>query len=257
MLSHILRFVLVFSGISPAISDGLTITQYPTGLVTRGSIQPLSWSVPANITLQMVKIDLFQGGILKSNLGNSQSDTRTFQWHVARVATYGNNYYLKVTGTSTQGKVAWANSPSFAIGTNTEFNTTDTIAVVISIIFIISLCLCCWKRQQQRSYLNSPYQENRYNSMPEALPTTYPSAPPAVQSYPVVINPAPSQRTGYSGTTVAGAVLAGAVGGAVLEDTFSHHNHGGGGGGWGGGSRNDFGGGSFGGDNAGDSGGGF
>ncbi len=93
--------------------------------------------------------------------------------------------------------------------------------------------------------------------MPEALPTTYPSAPPAVQSYPVVINPAPSQRTGYSGTTVAGAVLAGAVGGAVLEDTFSHHNHGGGGGGWGGGSRNDFGGGSFGGDNAGDSGGGF
>jgi hypothetical protein len=243
--------------------EGVVITQSPIGTVTRGSSQSISWSVPNNVTLQMAAVDLYRSGNLRSHLGMSVSNTRTFLWHVSNTAPYGDGYYIKVIATSNTGKVAWANSQSFSIGSSNNFSSGDVISTVIAVILVISLCWCCWKRQQNPNYFGSPHPSNRYNPMGDTLPTTYPSAPVAIptagtasQSYPVVVNPAVPPRSGYSGATVAGAAVAGAIGGALFEESMCHHSGWGGSSNFGGGGDN-FGGGSFGGDNAGDSGGAF
>ena len=64
---------------------------------------------------------------------------------------------------------------------------------------------------------------------PPALPIHCNPPPvmnPAYNPSATVVYPATSTRSGYSGGTVAGAALAGAVGGALFENAVSHHHSG-------------------------------
>ena len=241
--------------VSTGLSTGLTLTQAPSGTVSRGSSQLIAWSVPDNVTLQLVTVDLYQEGRLRGHLGQSTGKARSFLWKVSPTAPYGQHYYVKVTGTSDLGHVAWANSAEFSIRSSETWTVTDTILLTLGVLAFLVCCTNCFRRRQSGWSQNSPPLAERYNPMGEGLPTTYSTTTslprqPMAATYPpaVVVNPVTS-NTGYSGGTVAGAAIAGAVGGMALDEIFHHHSSGG--------DTSNFGGGIFGGDGPGDSGGGF
>lgn len=233
--------------IRTVVANGITITHSPDSLVTRGSAQSISWSVPENVTLQMVTLDLYRNGGSVANLGHSTSNTRSFLWKVSRTAPFGSDYYVKVVATSETGRVAWANTPGFRIGSTPLKTDPGEIIAIIVCILLVTCCAFGYHRRSNR-------KTDSYWQMGEALPVTNPTQPMA-GTVPVCYPPPPiytgGTRSGYSGSSMAAGVVAGAIGGAMLDNTLHHGN----GSSFGGGGS--FGGGIFGGDGAGDSGGGF
>lgn len=232
-----MRWILytLFFLIHSVWSAGIILTQYPAEEITRGSVQTIAWTVPENVTLQSVRVDLYQSNLLKKTLGSVNSDVRKFQWHVSQMAPFGTGYLLKIIGVSSQGKTAWANTPYFSI-VDSSIQTIDTagwVTVACVILVLLGCCMLCRSRQGTRYAQDHYYPSNA----PQALPVHYPPTvnPVSTVTYPPVVT---NCRSGYSGGTVAGAAVAGALGGALFENAMSHHHHHH--------SSNDFGGGSFG-----------
>ena len=112
-MKHTVFFIIYL--VQGILSAGITMTEYPSETVERGSVQPLAWKTPSNVTLQSVRVDLYQSNQLKKTLSTTNTDARTFHWQVSQNAKLGEGYLIRVTGVSVQGKTAWANTPYFSI----------------------------------------------------------------------------------------------------------------------------------------------
>lgn len=214
--------------------------------------------MPQNLTIQSTRIEIYQGGKACGNLGSAGYRVDTFNWHVSSDAPIGNGYYLKITILATDGRMAWASTPKFSIRIP---KSTEIIVVIIIVVVCVCACGAGCYRTRQRRY--RPPQGTLTSVLVEEPPVANPvvnqvgttSAVPVVYPAPrqAYYSASSPQRSGYSGGTVAGAAVAGAIGGAMLERAYEgghHHHHGGfGGGDFGGGNfgGGDFGGGDFGG----------
>ena len=239
----------------------ITITQFPSSQVLRGRSQTISWIVPDGVILQTSKVDIYQNSQFAQTLGLINNQAKSFIWSVSPSARTGRGYAIRVTGTSTAGKTAWATTPSFSIVSNmsTSSNGVGIGAIVgISLAVIVLLIMCGCKRRNYRNGHTGVYLEEgraNYHTMAQGIPVANPT---------IIRRP----TSGYSGSSMAGAALAGVAGGVVLDEVLSSRRHS-----WYGGNDyggndyggNDYGGGTFGdggdfgggGDNYADSGGGF
>lgn len=237
-------------------ADGITIIQSPPYHVLQGSTQPISWEVPSGVVLKSTKVDIYQNSQYRQTLGMINSAAKSFQWSVSYNAKTGNNYAIRVTATSTQGKTAWATSPTFSIVSNTNgvpgSPIVNIVVLIIATIVLVSLCGCFCKKRYVRisdRFAGNGVTSDYYTMNPPPVANAVYNTPGYNGVSAIPVNPT---RTGYSTGTVAGAALAGMVGGVVLDEALHHgdRHHGGNHQGF-----SDFGGGTF--DTGGDFGGDF
>jgi hypothetical protein len=202
------------------LGTGITLTNFPSNEVKRGSTQHITWSVPTNVTLQSVKVELFQNNQVRKGLGSSNQDVRNFDWQVSNTAPLGDSYLIRVTGVSTTGRSAWANTPYFNIVPQEhDIPPVYLWGLIAGIVLLTIGCIACNRNRSRQVYTHDP---------PNALPvyTSAPDNPVQTGVQPVLpVYTAPPRRSGYSGGTVAAAGLAGFVGGSLLEGSHHHHHH--------------------------------
>ena len=230
MFKLILYFLLPYI----VFCDGIIIIQSPSSLVQLGSVQKISWSVPSGIKLKTTKIDIYQNSDYQQTLGTINTHSTSFQWTVSPNARLGRNYAIRVTGTSTEGKTAWATSNLFSIIDDNNHSHLSYIIVVVAFSFLLLLLLssCICKRIFRKQSIVTNSSSDYYTMATPPTNVTYP--PVATQIHNTTLpqyyrtNPVNPTQSGYSGTAIAGAALAGMVGGVVLDEAISgggHHGH--------------------------------
>ena len=255
MLKFLLHFLIITNGLLGfVLSAGITITQYPTNNVIKGSIQNIAWTVPSGVILTTTRVDIYQNSQFLQNLGMATNNAKSFQWSVSKNARTGNSYAIRVTATSTLGNTAWATSPLFNIINEVSKNIASIVNIIIIILSglcIMLACKYCCKYRRKASRLSQSRIDNNGNyytmNNPPVAQTVHGATYPPV--YPV--NPTQvvtNGNRGYSGSNVIGAAFAGMVGGVVLDEALSdrHHGHHGDHGRHNSGDYSNFGGGTFG-----------
>lgn len=220
--------------IVPLLATGITLTSYPTNMVTRNSLQHIAWSVPDGVVLANIKLDIYQNAQYAQTLATITSNAKSFDWSVSQNARIGDNYAIRVTATSIQGKTAWATTPLFNIISNSQ--STNSSLNIIAIVFITLICLliilligCFHQKYKSGLALSKMSNTTNYHTMntsplPVAQEVNNATYPPGYVANPTqVIIP---ERRGYSGASMAGAAITGMVGGVLLDEALSNrHSH--------------------------------
>ena len=211
--------------------DGITIIQSPTSLVQLGSVQKISWNVPSGVKLKTTKIDIYQNSDYQQTLGTINTHSTSFQWTVSPNARLGRNYAIRVTGTSTEGKTAWGTTNLFNIIDNNNRGHLSYIIVVAAFSFLLLLLLsgCICKRISRKQSIVTDRSSDYCTMATAQTNATYPPVATQIHSTPLPqyyrTNPVNPTQSGYSGSAIAGAALAGMVGGVVLDEAISGGGH--------------------------------
>ena len=226
MFRTILYFILPYL----IYCEGILIIQSPPSTVLRGSIQTISWSVPPSIQLKTTKIDIYQNTNYQQTLGTINTHTTSFQWTVSQNARLGRNYAIRVTGTSTEGKTAWATSNLFSIiNDNNQGKNRYIVIAVFSLLLLALMSVCLCKKIFHKQSIITEHSSDYYTMAPPPTNATYPPVATQIHSTPLpqhyTTNPVNQTQSGYSGTAIAGAALAGIVGGVVLDEAISGGHH--------------------------------
>lgn len=220
------RFLIIILQALSISGDGLTLISYPINSILTGSSQIISWNVPTGVILKTVKVDIYQSSQYRQTLGVINNNAKSFNWEVSPKANKGIGYAIRVTGTSTEGNTAWATSPSFSIVSSDNTNSNNLgvegiVGIVVIMLATSSLCYCVRNKRTDKLELDT---ETNYHTMQKGIPVANPyPINPTNPNYPTNFTRTPMGNN-YSGTSVAGAAVAGLATGVILDEVINHRN---------------------------------
>ena len=76
---------------------------------TRGTTRAIGWNKDGNVG-SFVKIQLYKGGVLKSEISSSTPNDGSYSWTIPTTQTLGTDYKIKITSTSNSIYNDWSNN---------------------------------------------------------------------------------------------------------------------------------------------------